>query len=110
MFTLAFYQLVAPLRSLYRCALSGAAGDLAFWAARSALIGDCGERSTPTRSQGARDLGCGFEVGVLLDPFGAAVRRSEFSRGLVAAAGWVRGVCGRPSGDAHPLVRAVSPI
>ena len=30
MFTLAFYQLVAPLRSLYRCALSGAAGDLAF--------------------------------------------------------------------------------
>jgi hypothetical protein len=39
MFTLAFYQLVAPLRSLYRCALSSAAGDLAFKATRSALIG-----------------------------------------------------------------------
>ena len=47
---------------------------------------------------------------VLLGPFGAAVRGSEFSRGLVAAAGWVRGVCGRPSGDAHPFIRAVSPI
>jgi hypothetical protein len=39
MFTLAFYQLVAPLRSLYSCALSGAACDLAFRATRSALIG-----------------------------------------------------------------------
>jgi len=39
MFTLAFYQLVAPLRSLYRRALSGAAGDLAFKATRSAFIG-----------------------------------------------------------------------
>jgi hypothetical protein len=68
MFTLGFYQLVALLRSLYCCALGGTAGDLAFWAARLALIGDCGEGSAPTRSRGARDLGCGFEVGVLLGP------------------------------------------